>query len=137
VQVVLRALGESLAGQPGIAPRMRVRGRSGRWLALHAARSEATDVRPEERTVVIAPAPPQDLIWLGMAMHGLSAREEEVAKLVVGGLSTRQISDRLFIAEHTVQRHLTNIFEKVGVRSRRELVKQLFFQQVLPSAGAA
>ncbi len=137
VQVVLRALGESLAGQPGIAPRMRVRGRSGRWLALHAASSEATDVRPEERTVIIAPAPPQDLIWLGMAAHGLSAREEDVARLVVGGLSTRQISDRLFIAEHTVQRHLTNIFEKVGVRSRRDLVKHLFFEQMLPGAYAA
>ena len=137
VQVVLRALDESLAGQPGIAPRLRIRGRSGRWLALHAASSEATDVRPEERTVIIAPAPPQDLIWLGMAAHGLSAREEEVAKLVVGGLSTRQISDRLFIAEHTVQRHLTNIFEKVGVRSRRDLVKHLFFEQMLPGAYAA
>ena len=137
VQVVLRALGESLAGEPGVAPRMRMRGRSGRWLALHAASSEATDVRPGERTVIIAPAPPQDLIWLGMAAHGLSAREEEVAKLVVGGLSTRQISDRLFIAEHTVQRHLTNIFEKVGVRSRRDLVKHLFFEQMLPGAYAA
>ncbi|MEZ4561849.1 MAG: helix-turn-helix transcriptional regulator [Thermomicrobiales bacterium] len=137
VQVVLRALGESLAEQPGVASRMRVRGRSGRWLALHAASSEATDLRPEERTVIIAPAPPQDLIWLGMAAHGLSAREEEVARLVVGGLSTRQISDRLFIAEHTVQRHLTNIFEKVGVRSRRDLVKHLFFEQMLPAAYAA
>ena len=72
-----------------------------------------------------------------MASYGLSSREEEVVKLVVGGLSTKQISERLFIAEHTVQRHLTNIFEKVGVRSRRELVKQLFFEHVLPGAGAA
>ena len=86
--------------------------------------------------MIIAPAPPQDLIWQGMAAHGLSAREEEVAKLVVGGLSTRQISDRLFIAEHTVQRHLTNIFEKVGVRSRRELVKLLFVEHLLPGVVA-
>jgi DNA-binding CsgD family transcriptional regulator len=56
-----------------------------------------------------------------------------VVKLVVGGLSTRQISDQLFIAEHTVQRHLSNIFEKVGVRGRRALVKQLFVEQMLPS----
>lgn len=137
VHVVLRALDESLAGEPGVAPRLRVRGRSGRWLVLHAASSEATEARPAERTVIVAPAPPQDLIWLGMAAHGLSAREEEVARLVVGGMSTRQISDRLYIAEHTVQRHLTNIFEKVGVRSRRDLVKHLFFEQMLPSATAA
>jgi DNA-binding CsgD family transcriptional regulator len=114
-----------------------VRGRSGRWLSLHAACSEATDARPAERLVVIAPAPPQELMWLGMSAYDLSSREEDVVKLVVGGLSTKQIADRLFIAEHTVQRHLTNICEQVGVRSRRELVKQLFFQQVLPSAGAA
>jgi DNA-binding CsgD family transcriptional regulator len=141
VQVVLRALRESLAAAPGtehdVAPRLRVRGRTGRWLALHAACSEATDTRPGERLVVIAPAPPQELMWLGMNAYDLSAREEDVVKLVVGGLSTKQIAERLFIAEHTVQRHLTNIFEKVGVRSRRELVKQLFFAHVLPSAGAA
>jgi DNA-binding CsgD family transcriptional regulator len=141
VQVVLRALQRSLnavpSGEPDVAPRLRVRGRSGRWLALHAACAEASDNRPAERLVVIAPAAPQELVWLGMSAYDLSSREEEVVKLVVGGLSTKQIAERLFIAEHTVQRHLTNIFEKVGVRSRRELVKQLFFQQVLPSAGAA
>lgn len=141
VQVVLRALHQSLAagmgGQVDVAPRLRVRGRSGRWLALHAACSEATDVRPAERLVVIAPAPPQELMWLGLNAYDLSAREEDVVKLVVGGLSTKQIADRLFIAEHSVQRHLTNIFEKVGVRSRRELVKQLFYAQMLPSAGVA
>jgi DNA-binding CsgD family transcriptional regulator len=51
----------------------------------------------------------------------------------VSGLSTKQIGDRLFIAEHTVQRHLSNVFEKVGVRSRRALVKELFFEHLLPS----
>jgi DNA-binding CsgD family transcriptional regulator len=104
---------------------------------MHAACSEATDARAAQRLVVIAPAPPQELMWLGMNAYDLSAREEEVVKLVVAGLSTKQIAERLFIAEHTVQRHLTNIFEKVGVRSRRELVKQLFFAQVLPGAGVA
>jgi DNA-binding CsgD family transcriptional regulator len=140
VQVLLSALQRSLEAEPGhtpVMPRLRARSRSGRWLALHAAFSEATDTRPAERLVVIAPAPAQELIWLGMSAYGLSSREEEVVKLVVAGLSTKQISDRLFIAEHTVQRHLSNIFEKVGVRSRRDLVKQLFFEQVLPKVGAA
>jgi DNA-binding CsgD family transcriptional regulator len=140
VQVLLSALQRSLDAEPGqtpVMPRLRARGRSGRWLALHAAYSEATATRPAERLVVIAPAPAQELVWLGMSAYGLSAREEEVVKLVVAGLSTKQISERLFIAEHTVQRHLSNIFEKVGVRSRRDLVKQLFFEQVLPKVGAA
>jgi DNA-binding CsgD family transcriptional regulator len=53
-------------------------------------------------------------------------------RLVARGLSTRQISDSLFISEYTVQRHLQNAFEKVGVRSRRELIKRLFFENLLP-----
>lgn len=137
VQVVLGALDRSLGGATGSSPSLRARGQSGRWLALHAAYTEATDQRPAERMVVIAPAPPEDLVWLGMTAYGLSAREEEVVTLVLGGLATRQIAERLFIAEHTVQRHLSNIFEKVGVRSRRDLVKHLFFEHLLPRSGAA
>jgi DNA-binding CsgD family transcriptional regulator len=52
---------------------------------------------------------------------------------VIRGHSTKQIAAELFIAEHTVQRHLTNIFDKVGVRSRRELLKRLFFEQFAPN----
>jgi DNA-binding CsgD family transcriptional regulator len=137
VQVLLGMLGRAMApagsNDRNLVPRLRVRARNGRWLSLHAAETEATPSRPAERIVVIAPAQPQDVAWLGMAAYDLSPREEEVVKLVVGGQTTRQISDRLFIAEHTVQRHLSNIFEKVGVRGRRALVKQVFVEQMLPN----
>ncbi len=134
VQVVLGALRQTLAGAPNaVAPRLQVRARSGRWISLHASGSEASEERPSQQFVVVSPTSPQEIVWLGMSAYDLSAREEEVVKLVVGGLSTRQISDQLFIAEHTVQRHLSNIFEKVGVRGRRALVKQLFVEQMLPS----
>ncbi|MDQ3695348.1 MAG: helix-turn-helix transcriptional regulator [Chloroflexota bacterium] len=73
------------------------------------------------------------MAWLSFASYGLSAREEHVVKLVVRGLSTKQIAEELFITEHTVQRHLSNVFEKVGVRGRRLLVKELFVEQVLPN----
>ena len=115
------------------SPRMRIRAQNGRWLSLHASLSEETDTQRPERIVVIAPAQPHDVAWLGMAAYGLSPREEEVVKLVVSGQTTRQISDRLFIAENTVQRRLSNIFEKVGVRGRRALVKQVFVEQLLPA----
>jgi DNA-binding CsgD family transcriptional regulator len=54
-------------------------------------------------------------------------------KLVVRGLSTARISRTLFISEYTVQNHLRSVFEKVGVRSRGELVKRLFFDNLYPT----
>ena len=52
---------------------------------------------------------------------------------MVRGFANRQISSTLFISEHTVQRHLSNIFGKVGVRSRKNLLKRLYFENLLPS----
>jgi DNA-binding CsgD family transcriptional regulator len=137
LQVILAALERTISpvahGDPYRVPRLRVRAQSGRWLTFDASLTEATADRASERVVVIGPAPSEEIAWLSLAALELSKREEDVIRQVVRGLSTRQIADELFITEHTVQRHLSNIFEKVGVRSRRELVKQLFFEQVLPS----
>lgn len=48
----------------------------------------------------------------------LSAREREVLRLVAAGKTNRQIGAELFISEHTVARHLSNIYRKLGVSSR-------------------
>lgn len=50
--------------------------------------------------------------------HGLTPREVEVLRLVAAGKSNREISTVLVISEHTVARHLQNIFTKLGVSSR-------------------
>jgi ATP/maltotriose-dependent transcriptional regulator MalT len=50
--------------------------------------------------------------------HGLTARELEVLRLVVAGKSNHAIAAELFISDHTVRRHLQNIFRKLGVSSR-------------------
>lgn len=50
--------------------------------------------------------------------HGLSSRELAVLRLVAAGKSNRDIASDLFISEHTVARHLQNIFTKLGVSSR-------------------
>lgn len=60
-----------------------------------------------------------------LAAYGLSRREAEVATLVLRGTSTREIADALHISGHTVQDHLKAVFDKIGVRSRRDLVGRL------------
>lgn len=52
------------------------------------------------------------------ADHALTDREREVLGLVAAGGTNRQIARRLGISEHTVARHLSNIFDKLGVTSR-------------------
>jgi DNA-binding NarL/FixJ family response regulator len=49
---------------------------------------------------------------------GLTSREVEVLRLVAAGRSNREISAELVISEHTVARHLQNIFAKLDVSSR-------------------
>jgi DNA-binding NarL/FixJ family response regulator len=53
--------------------------------------------------------------------YGLTQREVEVIGLVTEGCSNREVAARLSITEDTVKRHLTNIFDKVGMSTRLEL----------------
>ena len=50
--------------------------------------------------------------------RGLTTREQEVLGLVAEGRSNREIAAELVLSEHTVARHLQNIFAKLGVSSR-------------------
>ena len=136
VRMVANAVRRALAPESdrdlNLVPRVRVRARSGRWLTLYGSLTEHVSGRPSETVVVIEPAKPEEVAWLNVVAYGLTSREEEIVKLVARGFSTRQISERLYISEYTVQNHLRNSFEKVGVRSRRELLKRLFFENLLP-----
>jgi DNA-binding CsgD family transcriptional regulator len=55
------------------------------------------------------------------AMHDLSPREREIAHLVAGGSSNREIAELLALSTKTVERHLTNSLAKLGARNRTEL----------------
>lgn len=62
----------------------------------------------------------------GLLNHaGISSREREVILLISTGLGNKEIADRLFISLNTVKTHNRNIFEKLGVRSRLELLVKL------------
>ena len=67
-----------------------------------------------------------------MSAYGLTEREQELTRLVLQGYSTTEIAERLVISAHTVQQHLKNIFDKTGVRSRRDLVTKVFFAHYEP-----
>jgi DNA-binding CsgD family transcriptional regulator len=54
----------------------------------------------------------------GVPTHGLSERELEVLRLVASGKSNREIASTLVISEHTVARHVQNIYTKLGLSSR-------------------
>jgi DNA-binding NarL/FixJ family response regulator len=53
----------------------------------------------------------------------LTAREQQVVKLIAEGFSSRQIADELVISEKTVERHRANILEKLGMHDRVELTR--------------
>ncbi len=62
---------------------------------------------------------------LFLRAHGLTPAQERVAGLALRGLTTRQIAAELFISTNTVQEHLTGVFDRIGIRSRRELAATL------------
>ena len=61
---------------------------------------------------------PTALVPRAPAHYGLTARELEVLRLVAAGKSNHAIAAELFVSDHTIRRHLQNIFRKVGVSSR-------------------
>ncbi len=55
----------------------------------------------------------------------LSVRETEIADLLCLGISSREIGERLFIAECTVKMHLTGLYRKLGVTTRSQCIVKL------------
>jgi DNA-binding CsgD family transcriptional regulator len=54
--------------------------------------------------------------------YGLTEREEEIARLLVQGITYQNISEQLFISLPTVKTHASNIYKKCNVKTRHELV---------------
>src|SRR5262249_8706667 len=79
-----------------------------------AARGEAP-LDPKAAQVLLA-----SKLGSGGPASTLSAREEEVLRLVAAGLANKQIARQRGIAERTVKAHLTNIFTRIGVTDRTQ-----------------
>jgi DNA-binding CsgD family transcriptional regulator len=119
---------------PVTARQLRVRTRAGRWAILHA--SWMPNQGRDAVAVMIQQATADQAAPIVMSAYGLTEQERTISGLVFHGLSTRAISDTLHITEYTVQDHLKSIFDKTGVRSRREFVATVLRQQYLPRARA-
>jgi DNA-binding CsgD family transcriptional regulator len=115
---------------PGEVALARVLSSEGRWIMLHGASLVANGAR--RAAVIIEPAHPARISPLLMSAYGLTDREQDVTRLVLQGDSTAQIAGELCVSAHTVQQHLKSVFEKTGVRSRRELVGKVFFAHYEP-----
>ena len=69
-----------------------------------------------------APEPGRLPVAAAPAAEALSERETEVLRLVASGLSNAEAGRKLFIAPSTVKKHLENIYDKLGTRSRTQAI---------------
>jgi DNA-binding NarL/FixJ family response regulator len=100
-------------------------------MELDAARSvyERLDAVPDITRLERgrAPAPATDT--------GLTSRELEVLALVAMGRTNRQVADELVISEKTVARHISNIFDKLGLSSRSGLTAYAYERGLVARSG--
>ncbi|WP_233416900.1 helix-turn-helix transcriptional regulator [Halovulum marinum] len=116
-------------GAPYLAARLRVEIARG-CIALGDTESAALELQAAEKTFLELGAEP-DLTRLrklrGERTHGeLTSREREVLALLAEGGSNRAIADDLGLSPKTVNRHVENIFNKLGVSSRSAAVAKGF-----------
>jgi DNA-binding CsgD family transcriptional regulator len=121
------ALASGAADSAGTPVRSRARVSSGAWVTM-----TAWSIGEYRTAVSLESSAPHDLTALALEAYSLSERERQVVELVLLGFSTAQIGERLFLSPYTVQDHLKAVFDKTGVRSRRELAADLFFRHYLP-----
>lgn len=89
------------------------------YTALHVRgpkqTQESIDPAEQEKT------PTNDELYLHYQKLGLTNRETELAILAFRGYSNREIAEECYISEATVKKHMTHIFEKLGIERREEL----------------
>jgi DNA-binding CsgD family transcriptional regulator len=118
-----RARTELLLGEALRRARRRTEARDALRSALTSldalgARAWAERARRELRALGEAPATAEP-----DGLAGLTPQELQIAKLVSGGASNREIAAQLFLSPRTVEYHLYKVFPKLGVASRTELAR--------------
>lgn len=109
-----------------LAPRARVQTAAGAWLVVYGTPLSGTS--RDRVAVIIQPATPNEVAPLVALAYGLTDRETEITRLCMQGRSTKEIAATLLVSAYTVQDHLKAIFDKTGVRTRNELIGQVFLE---------
>ncbi|NLE97713.1 MAG: hypothetical protein GX596_06960 [Propionibacterium sp.] len=124
-----RAVADGNARGPATA-RIKV---DGGWLELHAA---VLDTQERSVAVIVERAPPERSGTLAMELHGITAREREVAELLLAGMELERVAAELWITVETVRGHAKSVFAKLGVHGRAEFMARLAGRRrVEPSMG--
>ena len=91
----------------------------GRRMSRDEVKAEvlAIEVEPMAADAPSGPARPSAV---ATPPAGLTAREVEVLRLIVSGATSKEIAEELVISIHTVERHITHIYQKIGARGRAE-----------------
>jgi DNA-binding CsgD family transcriptional regulator len=100
------------------------------WISMHASLPEGT--KRGRVAIVLDMAAGPRVAALRLEAHGVTPRERDVAALLAHGQSNADIATTLVLSPYTVQDHIKSLFEKTGVRSRRELLARIFLDDYLP-----
>lgn len=87
--------------------------------------NEQLQVEVDKRTKELERISAEERILNSCHIYRLTSREKEIVLFICRGNSYRQIAEALFIAERTVTKHVQNIFDKVNVSNKLELLNKL------------
>jgi NarL family two-component system response regulator LiaR len=91
----------------------------GIWLGLKLTKNKETVVVKE------VPVAAQPFAVNEERLHelGITRREREILELIAGGLSNREIAEKLFVSENTVKTHSSRLFDKLSAKRRTQAVQ--------------
>jgi len=81
-------------------------------------------LKPAEKSPAILPEKNADLTAI-FNTYKISPREQEILRLILQGKTNKEIEDEIFISLKTVKNHIYNIYRKLGVNSRLQLINKL------------
>jgi DNA-binding CsgD family transcriptional regulator len=111
------------AGIDGHAPSARVHVADGLWMTARAARLDGPGPSCDhDIAVTLEESSGAERVDVFGRAFGLTLRERELIDQLVEGRDTREVAQRMFVSENTVQDHLKAIFAKTAARSRRILL---------------